>query len=247
MQAKVATVLSDTAAFDPITGKVVGIMSKMTVSDAARAVVVVRGHQQLGRVMRLPAEPCSFDEVIDDLPEYVCDMATATRADTDLPTGAELELTAVGWSDRAQELQAWTAATFDAGAYQGASQLPGYKPYVAMRCPTLYGAPGYEPGPSSRSLEVFLGTDRETWDPKAFGMAAMQAIRAGARWLTTEAEGRAGGVGGLLEMAQVTRDGASCEVIARWPDRIGGWIDGEAVARPEPAVSEADVRAAFLS
>jgi hypothetical protein len=220
--------LVDAVQFDPLTG-VVGAIASKVFPLPGKAVIT-------GRALMKDAEAFSrgamavcatFDETLERFPEIIARNPAKLRDhNTHLDSGyldnllTNHELLVAGWSEARNRPETYVAVAGkdsplrDLGGLVGGGPQEGLKELAAMFS-----------GPDGTLDEEYL----ETFDPVMHGAFAFETMRRERLPLELgnpdAVEGH--GVGGFLEHVVISGDGALRQVIGAWPDDVGRVIGPE--------------------
>ena len=224
--------VADGAFYHP-SGKVVGFTTKMLHLNEHQTVMVCQGPAFLLRYVNFHTltNIDGFDQIITMLPGLL------KHAYEQMPVEfgkSRMFYCAVGGYSR--ERDRFESYYIRSGEREAAGQysLPGEQ-WELMPAPAMIGAPW--PGADD---EAAFGLVRpEGAEPQALSCGIRLVAAARQIPATAEHGAREGGcyVGGFIEVSALWRDRYTSEIVHRWPDRIGEFIDPKA-GEPMPAFLE---------
>lgn len=238
---------SDGAGYDPKTGRVVGMMSKVALMPDLSCILASQGagmtvalaQTKLRLIASVGGPINGFDDVLTILPGILCEIArNDLRATDDRP---EFVVLVGGYSDERARWETYLihntarCATWDGGRFAA--------PYTLYPIPEAY----FLPFPTDDGVTL-SGIDSAALADGTFGPAeqVLGAVCA-ARFMRDEA--RADGaapahvVGGYLQLTMLGRLHVSSTIVHRWPDERGELITPTAddlpeFLRPQPTAAD---------
>jgi hypothetical protein len=207
--------LSDAALYDPTSGTVGAIHSKLAPLPELNCVMTGRGPIPVMWITAYVAglSSTSFDDVITNFAAIRADAATYNNGSVPTEEWSKSDIGLIGWSesrDRPEGYISLAKGLPDIGLSAGGLHL----------CDV-----GVFTGGSAEVADAFVASVRENpdaFDAETDGVAVMELMRSETQPLSDERDALIGHcIGGYVEQATVTRDGVSVRTIHDWPDEIG--------------------------
>jgi hypothetical protein len=207
--------LSDAALYDPTSGIVGAIHSKLAPLPELNCVMTGRGAIPVMWITAYVAglSSTSFDDVVANFDAIRTDAATYNNGSVPIEEWTNTDIGLVGWSESRNRPEGYVA-------------LARGLPQIGLCAGSLHPCDvGVFASGSAEVADAFVASVRENpdaFDAETDGVAVMELIRREVRPLTDESDSLVGHcVGGFVEQATVTRGGVSVRTIHEWRDEIG--------------------------
>lgn len=214
--------LCDAAHYDPNSGTVGAIHSKLAPLPELNCVMTGRGAIPVMWITAYVAglSSASFDDVVANFEAIRADAATYRNDDIPIEAWTRSDIGLIGWSENRNRPEGYIALGCDA-------------PELGLSAGNLRPCDvGVFSDGSTDVANAFVASvreNRDAFDARTDGIAVMELMRRETLPLTDKRDARVGHcVGGYVEHATVKRDGLSVRTIHEWPDEIGKPI------RPHP-------------
>lgn len=207
--------LSDAALYDPTTGAVGAIHSKLAPLPELNCVMSGRGPIPVMWITAYVAglSSASFDEIVANFEAIRAEAATYNNGDVPPEEWAKSDIGLIGWSESRNRPEGYMSL---------GSRIPEAASGIGSLSPCDVGV--FADGAGDLA-DAFIESVREypdSFDAEIDGVAIMELMRAEAPPLGDAQEGFFGHcVGGYVELATVTRTGVAIRTIHEWPDEIG--------------------------
>lgn len=219
--------LSDAALYDPITGTVGAIHSKLSPLPELNCVMAGRGPIPVMWITAYVAGLSSktFDDVVANFDAIRAEAATYKSSDVPVEEWGRCDIGLIGWSESRNRPEGYVSPGM--GLPENGVAAGGLE-----SCDVGVFADG-----SAEVTHAFVESvreEREGFDAGTDGVALMELLR---RQALSDSDGRGACprhcIGGYVEQATVTAEGVTVRTIHQWPDEIGKPI------KPAPLLADA--------
>ena len=207
--------LSDAALYDPITGAVGAIHSKLAPLPELNCVMSGRGPIPVMWITAYVAglSSTTFDDVVANFDAIRAEVAAYNNGDIPAEEWAQSDIGLIGWSESRDRPE-------------GYMSLGNRVPEIALVTGSLNPCDvGVFASGSVDVANAFVDSVREYpdgFDAEIDGVAIMELMRGEALPLSDAQDTFFGHcIGGYIELATVTRTGVTVRTIHEWPDEIG--------------------------
>lgn len=207
--------LSDAALYDPITGAVGAIHSKIALLPELNCVMAGRGPIPVMWITAYVAglSSATFDDVVANFDAIWAEAATYNRGDVPAEDWARSGIGLIGWSQSRSRPEAYISLGM--GSPEVGRAARSLDP-----CDIAVFAGG--PTEVANAVVESVRENPEGFDAETDGVAVMEVLRREARPLSDKPGALVGhSVGGYVELATVTAEGATVRTIHEWPDEVG--------------------------
>ena len=207
--------LSDAALYDPITGTVGAIHSKLAPLPELNCVMSGRGPIPVMWITAYVAglSSTTFDGVVANFDAIRAEAATYNNGDVPAEEWAQSDIGLIGWSESRNRPEGYMSL---------GNRVPEIAPATGSLCPCDVGVFAGRP---VNVADAFVESVREcpdAFDAEIDGVAVMELMRGEALPLSDARDAFFGHcIGGYIEQATVTRAGVTVRTIHVWPDEIG--------------------------
>jgi len=206
--------LSDAVLYDPITGTVGAIHSKLAPLPELNCVMSGCGPIPVMWITAYVAglSSTTFDDVVANFEAIRDEAATYNNGDVSPEQWAQSDIGLIGWSESRDRPEAYMS-------------LGNREPKIAPTTGSLSPCDvSVFAGGSAEVANAFVDGVRESpdgFDPEIDGLAIMELLRREALPLGEAHDAFSGHcVGGYVELATVTRTGVASRTLHEWPDEI---------------------------
>jgi len=207
--------LSDAVLYDPITGAVGAIHSKLAPLPELNCVMSGRGPIPVMWITAYVAglSSTTFDDVVANFDAIRDEAATYNNGDVSPEQWAQSDIGLIGWSESRDRPEAYMSL---------GNRDPKIAPAIGSLSPCDVGVFA---GGSDDMAKAFVDGVRaspDSFDAEIDGLAIMEVLRREALPLGDAHDASFGHcVGGYVELATVARTGVAIRTIHKWPDEIG--------------------------
>jgi hypothetical protein len=207
--------LSDAALYDPITGTVGAIHSKLVPLPELNCVMSGRGPIPVMWITAYVAglSSTTFDDLVANFDAIRAEAATYNNGAIPTEEWAQSDIGLIGWSESRNRPEGYVS-------------LGNRIPEITLAAGSLGPCDvGVFAGGSVDLANAFVESVRkcpDAFDAEIDGVAVMELLRSEARPLSNGRDAFFGHcIGGYVEQATVTRAGTTVRTIHEWPDEIG--------------------------
>lgn len=207
--------VSDTALYDPMSGTVGALHSKLAALPELGCVMSGRGAIPVMWITAYVAglSSVTFDDVVANFDAIRAEAATYNNGDVQAGEWARCDIALIGWSESRSRPEGYISRS------KGLPEI-GVAGGSLSPCDVGMFAAG-----STDVANAFVDSVRENpdaFDAESDGIAVMELMRRVPAPLSDEPGAIVGHfIGGRVEQATVTREGISIRTIHEWPDTIG--------------------------